>query len=176
MDKAERRALYDARPHYAPPPTRKVVNRFLKPVKDGLTVKQLGFVNDYVGTFGDHLEAVKRNYPCKNYHDRAYKLMSNPKVIEAIETRIAEQFPDGMLVERHKALLYKDDPDGQPDTAAVSKALDMAYKLKGSYAAEKQTVMNVNVDVKPTDENMEAIRLEFENRIKEQLAQPYEPQ
>jgi len=155
-----------------------------KPYEE-LTVPQQGFVNDYIGTLGNHLEAVKRNYKAsdKTAYDRAYKLMSNPKIIEAIEKRIQDEFPDGLLAERHKALLYKNDLDrdgndtGQPDTQAVSKALDMAYKLKGSYAAEKRTVMSVNVDVKPTDENMEAIRLEFENRIKEQLAQPtHEPE
>lgn len=103
--------------------------------------------------------------------------------MQEIEKRIQDEFPDGILAERHKALLYKNELDregndtGQPDTQAVAKALDMAYKLKGSYAAEKKMVMNANVEVKPTDENLEAIRLEFEKRIKEQLAQPtHEPE
>ena len=59
--------------------------------------------------------------------------------------------PDETLAEKHLELLNKREVvktfvDGeaeyefidQPDTAAVSKALDMAYKLKGSYAPEKQ--------------------------------------
>ena len=41
--------------------------------------------------------------------------------------------PDDVLGARHKALLDKNDSNGSPDTMAVSKALDMAYKLKGKY-------------------------------------------
>lgn len=37
----------------------------------------------------------------------------------------------------------------RPDTAALKAALDMGYKLKGSYAAEK--TVNMNVEVESTD-------------------------
>lgn len=139
-----------------------------------LTAKQQGFVNDYINTGGDALEAVRRNYDAPaSASTLAYENMHRANVVAEIEKRLEEYFPNAMLAQRHIMLLNKNDPEtGEPDTQATSKALDMAYKLKGSYAAEKTTVMNVNVDVKPTDENMEAIRLEFENRIKEQLASP----
>lgn len=57
-----------------------------------------------------------------------------------------KELPDGFLAEKHRELLEKREiafayVDGkrekelidQPDTNAVSKALDMAYKLKGRY-------------------------------------------
>lgn len=39
--------------------------------------------------------------------------------------------PDDKLAKRHKALLDKNDRDGNPDTQAVGKALELAYKIKG---------------------------------------------
>jgi len=74
--------------------------------------------------------------------------------------------PDSALAKRHRELLEKQEQishlekdinTGQikttfidvPDTQAVSKALDMAYKLKGAYAPEKS--VNVNIDTEPSD-------------------------
>ena len=39
--------------------------------------------------------------------------------------------PDDKLGRRHSALLDKNDRDGNPDTQAVGKALELAYKIKG---------------------------------------------
>ncbi|MGV8130837.1 MAG: hypothetical protein ACP5N7_01925 [Candidatus Pacearchaeota archaeon] len=39
--------------------------------------------------------------------------------------------PDDKLVRRHMDLLEKNDRDGNPDTQAVGKALELAYKIKG---------------------------------------------
>lgn len=66
-----------------------------------------------------------------------------------------EFLPDSLLAERHQELLNKRElvktynkEDGSttveetqyPDTQAVKAGLDMAYKLKGSYEAEKHDV------------------------------------
>lgn len=63
-----------------------------------------------------------------------------------------EYLPDSLLVSKHNALLNKKEKllrnnmstkkvevvdTGQIDTQAVSKGLDMAYKLKGSYEPDK---------------------------------------
>ena len=68
--------------------------------------------------------------------------------------------PDELLAERHKELLDKrevittyDHSTGEkqaiitdmPDTNAVKAGLDMGYKLKGKYAAEKH--ININIPV-----------------------------
>lgn len=63
---------------------------------------------------------------------------------------LEEHLPDSLLSERHKELLNKreiayigqgKDKEAelidQPDTQAVSKALDMAYKIKGRYPKEQ---------------------------------------
>src|SRR4051794_22656753 len=71
---------------------------------------------------------------------------------------------DDLLVKRHVELLNKREtavvPAGRdendkaiyqkvdlgPDTTAVTKGLDMAYKLKGSYAAEKHFNVSLTAD------------------------------
>lgn len=55
-----------------------------------------------------------------------------------------KHLPDSALAKRHRELLNKreyrtvgeESEDAGPETQAVSKALDMAYKLKGRYADE----------------------------------------
>jgi len=54
---------------------------------------------------------------------------------------MAKYLPDESLLAVHDQLLNKKDSDGTPDTQAASKALDMAYKIKGRY---KETVVVEN--------------------------------
>lgn len=77
--------------------------------------------------------------------------------------------PDSLLAKRHHALLMKEDEYG-PDSKAVPKALDMAYKLKGSYAAEKTASVNLNLnaDVK-MDEATIRLKDEYEKKLFDQL-------
>lgn len=73
--------------------------------------------------------------------------------------------PDSLLAEKHNALLNKKEfmiirsgkeaevtPTGEIDPNAVAKGLDMAYKIKGTYAPEKleHAITSVEV-VKYTD-------------------------
>lgn len=57
------------------------------------------------------------------------------------------------------------------DAKARKDALDMAYKIKGSYAPIKTKSLNVNVEVGPADQQLEAIRQEYLAKIKSTLAQ-----
>jgi hypothetical protein len=115
-----------------------------KPKKRKLSRKAAGFVKDIVeGRPGVH--AALANYDTTDYMTAAAIASENlkkPQIIDAI----AEALPDDLLARRHLELLNKREvirtPDGdelsdQPDTQAVKAALDMAYKLKGSYAPEK---------------------------------------
>lgn len=75
-----------------------------------------------------------------------------------------EYLPDSLLAERHRELLDKreihfikgEDGKGEselldtPDTNAVTKGLDMAYKIGGRYAPEKH--LNVNIEVEASAE------------------------
>lgn len=88
-----------------------------------------------------------------------------------------EHLPDSVLAKRHRELLNKKETvnvfDGkgkgshvelteQPDTQAVAKALDMAYKLKDKYAPDKQinlniTLLDVLTDLERTEGKTEAV-------------------
>jgi uncharacterized protein YdaT len=60
-----------------------------------------------------------------------------------------EYMPKDLVMKRHKQLLMKNDENGQPETQAVSKALEMNYKLDGAYAPEKH--LNLNVQAEPSE-------------------------
>jgi hypothetical protein len=74
-----------------------------------------------------------------------------------------DELPDSLLAKRHRELLDKREihiikgKNGSeevevldtPDTQAVSKGLDMAYKIGDKYAPEKH--LNVNVEAEASD-------------------------
>ncbi len=71
---------------------------------------------------------------------------------------LKQHLPDSALAKRHRELLNKQETrtnaDGDVidlglDTQAVSKALDMAYKLKGAYAPEKSLNVNIEIPISP---------------------------
>lgn len=54
-----------------------------------------------------------------------------------------------------------------PDAQAIKGGLDMAYKLKGSYAAEKTQALNLNINANMEDKSeLEAIREKYEAEIR----------
>lgn len=120
-----------------------------------LTKKQKGFVKDYVKT-GNATLAVINNYEIEsvNKRDVAKSIGSENLTKPYIQKAIADRLPDDLLAERHLELLNKREiikmynGDGvvidQPDTQAVSKGLDMAYKVKGSYAPERKLVGHID--------------------------------
>lgn len=127
-----------------------------------LTKKQKGFVKDYV-KIDNATEAIVNNYDVK---DRIVaKSMGSENLAKPyIKKAIAERLPDDLLEEKHLALLNKTDKkyneegvitSEEIDVTAVSKGLDMAYKVKGSYAPDKNININMNVkSIDPTDETI----------------------
>lgn len=92
--------------------------------------------------------------------------------------------PDDLLAQRHQELLNKREVvkaynhetgetevqvTDQPDTQAVSKALDMGYKLKGAYAPEKTVNLNLNADMKQLDPKVVTLKDEYEKKLLEQI-------
>lgn len=147
--------------------------------KNTLTKKEKGFVKDYVKT-GNGTEAALKNYDTKKYNTAsaiATENLKKPHIVKAILS-IADQIPDKLLAKRHLELLNKrehikiDDEieDVGPDTQAVSKGLDMAYKLKGAYAPEKSMNLNLNQPISVDDVDIQAIA----DRIEEELKKKYE--
>ena len=127
-------------------------------MEDVLTKNDIDFVK-VVAKTGNGSKSAKKAYEITNDNYarlKAHRQLKKPKIIKAI----AEMLPDKLLGERHLELLnkrevYRLKVDGEeeyelldtPDTHAVSKGLDMAYKIKGSYAPEKLVSVNIEVPI-----------------------------
>lgn len=152
-----------------------------------LTKKQKGFVKDYVKT-GIGSLAVKENYDVTDDNTAraiASENLTKPNIVEEIakeEKKIADRIPDELLAERHLELLNKREVyqigygeekewevSDEPDTQAVSKGLDMAYKLKGSYAPEKPQSPLLNLTITLENKDLEDIRVKYEEELKNKL-------
>lgn len=121
-----------------------------------LSKKEKGFVQAIAkGKTGT--QAVLENYDTKSENVAASIASENlrkPKIIQAVKS-IADCIPDKLLVKKHLELLNKQEvitknnvttgevdviPTGEIDAQAVKAGLDMAYKIKGSYAPEEKSV------------------------------------
>ena len=114
-----------------------------------LTKKRKGFVKDYLDT-GIGTLAVKKNYNVVKDTTAgviASQLLDDPQIQEAI----ADALPDALLAEKHLALLNKMTGD-EIDVNAVKYGLEMAYKIKGTYAPEKSASLNVIVEAQLPEE------------------------
>lgn len=85
--------------------------------------------------------------------------------IEEVKRTLAERIPDELLVRKHKELLNKIDSEGEIDVQAVSKGLDMGYKLKGAYAPEK----SITVTIDANDPKARELAQRYEDELKKNL-------
>lgn len=112
----------------------------------------------------------------------------NPKNLtdsDGYKELMKKYLPDDLLAKKHLELLNKQEviaknnnttgqidiiPTGQMDVTAVAKALDMAYKIKGSYADPKVNMNpgTVNVTFINSPEVQKIIH-SFEDQLKQQL-------
>jgi phage terminase small subunit len=137
----------------------------------GLTKKQKIFVKEYVKT-GHGTKSALKAYDTKDYSTADSIAVENLQKA-AIRKAIADRLPDDLLEEKHLALLNKMERDYDSegnliaediDVQAVSKGLDMAYKVKGSYAPEKKDInIQGNIDVKDKK------AIELGNKYEEEL-------
>ena len=130
-----------------------------------LTKQEKKFVEIKAET-GNGTLAAQKAFKIKNPEYAAVKanrLIRKDNIVNALE----EALPEKLLFERHIELLNKREKSiveyrskeaggnniyevlDQPETMAVSKGLDMAYKLKGSYAPEKVEADVRVIDVTP---------------------------
>lgn len=110
------------------------------PKGDTLTKKQKGFVKDYVRT-GHGTKSALNNYDTTDERVAqaiASENLSKPIIQKAIMS-IADRIPDELLEKVHMEGLNAMNKDGE-DYAVRHKYLDTAYKLKGSFAAEKKDI------------------------------------
>jgi phage terminase small subunit len=124
--------------------------------KKRISKAQKGFSQDYVKT-GNATESAMRNYKVKNRNvakSIGSENLTKPDIIKEIE-RIADYIPNSLLVEKHLELLNvskitkvickgkETEIEESTDVQALKAGLDMAYKLKGSYAPDK----NINISL-----------------------------
>lgn len=83
---------------------------------------------------------------------KAHELLRLPK----IQGAIADALPDDLLAQVHleglQAVFTDKYNSDEPDYATRQKYLDAAYKLKGSYAAERHANTNVNINVEASSD------------------------
>lgn len=98
------------------------------------------------------------------HYSPSYARSGQIKKTKGWQELMDKYLPDELIAKRHQELINKRDvkvvktQDGQevaevldqPETQAVSKGIDMAYKLKGSYAPEqvRKVVLTINAEVK----------------------------
>lgn len=124
-----------------------------------LTRKQRKFVNAIVegGTGTDAALAVYDTDNPRVAAAIASENLTKPNIIKSIQ----EALPDELLAQVHleglnatrSFPLGEGEYEDAPDYAVRHKYLDSAYKLKGSYAAEKH--VNLNIDAESTERTRE---------------------
>ncbi len=141
-----------------------------------LSKKEKGFVKDYIKT-GNGTESALKNYDTEDENTAgviASENLRKPKIQKAI----ADRLPDDLLEEKHLALLNKTekkyDEEGEIvseeiDAQAVAKGLDMAYKVKGSYAPDRAINLNLNQTIDPKDKGIIEIRDRYEEELRRKL-------
>jgi hypothetical protein len=138
----------------------------IKGTKKRVSKKEKDFIEEYVAT-GNGVQSVLKSYDVGTYGGAsamANELLASPK----IQALLAERIKDDLLAKKHVALLEKMDnqfPD-QIDVQAVSKGLDMGYKLKGAYAPEKKDVNFVGI---VADAKSLEIAQKYEDELKQGL-------
>jgi hypothetical protein len=138
-----------------------------------LTKKEKGFVKDYIES-GNGTEAVLNNYDTTSENTAASIASENlrkPKIQNAIKS-IAESIPDEELIKVHTEGLQAVKMAGENaeiDFAVRHKYLDSAYKLKGSYAAEKKDIAVIGEMSNTQDPRLIALAEEYEQRVKKTL-------
>lgn len=133
-------------------------------MSERLSKKEQGFVKDFAET-GNGVQSALNNYDTESYSTAGVIAHDNLKKTKII-TALAAALPDHLLAEKHLALLNKTDNEGNIDTPAVARGLDMAYKIKGSYAPDK--LINLNITHEQTPEAL-ALAEKYEQELKRQL-------
>ena len=125
------------------------------------SIKQQKALDNVVANGGNVTKAMRDAGYSENTINTPQKLTES----RAWKDIMGEYLPDELLVSIHEKLLTKEEvivrnnmsngeieviPTGQIDVQAVKAALDMAYKLKGSYAAEKAVVALIIPEEKRT--------------------------
>lgn len=123
-----------------------------------LTFKEKLFSDKYLEFKGDGVDAVfEAGYECKNAlvaSAIAYENLRKPHIIAYVNSKLDEYgFNDDNVMKQHLYLLQQ-----HGDLKTKAKAIDMFYRLKGSYAPEKKE-HTIKDDSPLTDEDRELLSI-----------------
>lgn len=109
-----------------------------------ITPKQKKFADKYL-ELDNGTQAALAVYDTTDYntaHAIAHENLQKPTIRNYLE----EALPDDLLARVHKEGLEALTESGNEDYSTRHKYLDTAYKLKGSYAAEKNITLTVKAE------------------------------
>lgn len=112
-----------------------------------LTLKQQRFVAEYLKD-GNGSRSALKVYNAKN--DLTARVIASENLTKPnVAKAIAEALPDDLLARKHleglEAVAYAPVLGEVPDYSTRHKYLDSAYKIKGTYAPEKQAIVHAFV-------------------------------
>lgn len=140
------------------------------------TAKQKKALSKMIKNNGNVSKAMREAGYSKYTAKNPKKLTESAGFKELLEKHL----PDTLLMEKHAELLNvpmkvrtfkKGDLQleiEQVDSHAISKGLDMAYKIKGKYAPEKSINFNVNADV-THNKKAQKVADKYEEELREAL-------
>lgn len=111
-------------------------------------IRQKKVIQKMIENDGNVSKAMKESGYSENYARNPQNLVKTKSFQELMD----EVFPDNYLLDKHRELLEKKETirnwkgnevkvirTDEPDAVAVKAGLEMAYKLKGSFAAERKS-------------------------------------
>lgn len=130
-----------------------------------LDPRQMDFLNRYLDPDSESYANAYQSALAAGYGEEYAKNLTaqGTKWLSDNLQNYESRFDEDLLYEKHIALLNKVEviarnnvktgmvdvvETGQVDTQAVKAGLEMAYKLKGSYAPEKSVSLNINAEAK----------------------------
>ena len=132
--------------------------------KPRLSLKQKIFVKETVRTLNP-TEAARIAYNAKKDQTSrviASENLAKPYLREAIEERLEEAgITDDLLFSEHKKVIIQ-----SKHLPSKNGAIDMAYKLKGSYAPDKKQVSNLNININDTEQVLKRLK-DLKDELKE---------
>ena len=132
--------------------------------KPRLSYKQKAFIKEAVKTLNP-TEAIVRSYDVKNRvvaKSMASENLAKPYLKEALEQAMEEQgITDDLLLKEHKKVIIQ-----SKHLPSKNTAIDMAYKLKGSYAPDKKQVSNLNININDSEQVLKRLR-DLKDELKE---------
>src|SRR3990167_4516113 len=89
--------------------------------------------------------------------------LTKPYLKEALEQAMEEQgITDDLLLKEHKKVIIQ-----SKHLPSKNTAIDMAYKLKGSYAPDKKQVSNLNININDSEQVLKRLR-DLKDELKEE--------